>query len=121
MHENPEYLAEALRAGAAGYVLKDASNRRIVAAVRAVLRGESLLNPAVMTWLLQRIAVEADSRPRGASLAAREREVLELLLQGHTNKGIAHRLVIGPGTVKSHVERIIAKRGVADRTQAAGA
>jgi DNA-binding NarL/FixJ family response regulator len=119
MHESPEYLAEALRAGAAGFVLKDASNREIVAAVRAVLRGESLLNPALMTRLLRRLVADANVRPRVGSLTVRELEVLELLVQGHTNKEIARRLVIGPGTVKSHVERIISKLGAADRTQAA--
>lgn len=119
MHESPEYLAEALKAGAAGFVLKDASNREIVAAVRAVLRGESFVNPALMTRLLRRVAADADERPRGESLTVREREVLELLTQGYTNKAIARQLTIGPGTVKSHVERIIAKLGVGDRTQAA--
>jgi DNA-binding NarL/FixJ family response regulator len=121
MHENPDYLLEALKAGAAGYVLKDATQRVVVGAVRQVLRGESLLNAEVATRLLRRLA-EASARPHEAPLAQltpREVEVLRLLAQGLTNREIAARLIVSVGTVKVHVERILAKLGVSDRTQAA--
>ena len=121
MHENPDYLFEALRAGAAGYVLKDATQREVVGAVRQVLRGESLLNAEVATRLLRRLAEEA-ARPHDAplvQLTPREVEVLRLLAQGLTNREIAARLIVSVGTVKVHVERILAKLGVSDRTQAA--
>jgi DNA-binding NarL/FixJ family response regulator len=121
MHENLDYLFEALKAGAAGYVLKDATQREVVGAVRQVLRGESLLNAEVATRLLRRLAEET-ARPHEAPLAQltpREVEVLRLLAQGLTNREIAARLIVSVGTVKVHVERILAKLGVSDRTQAA--
>src|SRR3954470_363199 len=91
MHENPDYLFEALKAGAAGYVLKDATQREVVGAVRQVLRGESLLNAEVATRLLRRLAEET-ARPQetpAATLTPREIEVLRLLAQGLTNREIA--------------------------------
>jgi DNA-binding NarL/FixJ family response regulator len=122
MHENPDYLFEALKAGAAGYLLKDASQREVVTAVRRVLRGESLLNQDLATQLLRRLAGEASgaggARPP-ERLTPREHEVLRLLAQGQTNREIAKSLVVSVGTVKVHVEHIIAKLGVSDRTQAA--
>jgi DNA-binding NarL/FixJ family response regulator len=121
MHENPDYLFEALKAGAAGYVLKDATQREVIGAVRQVLRGESLLNAEVATRLLRRLAEET-ARPQerpAAMLTPREIEVLRLLAHGLTNREIAARLVVSVGTVKVHVERILAKLGVSDRTQAA--
>ena len=121
MHENPDYLFEALKAGAAGYVLKDASQRELVTAVRQVLRGEALLNAEVATRLLQRLATETTQPPPGPTvpLTAREQDVLRLLAQGQTNREIAKNLIVSVGTVKVHVERILAKLGVSDRTQAA--
>jgi len=122
MHENPDYLFEALKAGAAGYLLKDASQREVVTAIRRVLRGESLLNQDLATQLLRRLAGEASgvATPRPPErLTPREHEVLRLLAQGQTNREIAKSLVVSVGTVKVHVEHIIAKLGVSDRTQAA--
>lgn len=121
MHEDPEYLFEALKAGAAGYLLKGASHREIVTAVRQVARGEMLLQPELTTRLLHRLAGEAKVQaeaPR-AELTAREREVLQLLATGQTNREIARQLVVSPGTVKTHIEHIIRKLDVSDRTQAA--
>src|SRR5215207_35082 len=128
MHENPDYLLEALKAGAAGYVLKDAPQEEVVEAVRRVREGESPLDPELAARLLRRLAVEgttrrAGSRPGGGGvsvgqLTPRELEVLELMKLGLTNRQIAQELVISIGTAKNHVEHIIAKLGVSDRTQA---
>lgn len=120
MHETPEYLLEALRAGAAGYVLKDATRAELLSAVRQVLRGEHVLNGGLAARLLQRMVYNAPSQARDATrLTARELDVLRLLVQGKTNREIAAILIISAGTVKVHVEHIIAKLGVSDRTQAA--
>ena len=190
MHENPDYLFEAVKAGAAGYVLKDASGERLLSAVRRTLEGESPLNQELAMRLLVRLARERDdsseegtgggseersgmpspgaigttleggsredgkplaphpiatgpeaSRPEAAhpgahqagsggsgqsrrteqmeSLTPREVEVLRLLSQGQTNPQIAQNLLVSRGTVKIHVQHIISKLGVSDRTQAA--
>jgi two-component system, NarL family, response regulator LiaR len=130
MHENPDYLLEAIRAGAAGYILKDAEGERLVGAVRRTLSGESPLNQDLAMQLLVRMANEAEqdgSPPRAnkrqdstpAGITQREIEVLRLLAQGRSNPEIAEELQISRGTVKIHVQHIIAKLGVSDRTQAA--
>lgn len=128
MHENPDYLLEALDAGAAGYVLKDAPADRLISAVRRTLNGESPLNQELATRLLRRLAEEKQKpysspskrhEPLGEGLTPREAEVLALLTTGQTNQQIAHTLTISKGTAKVHVERIIRKLGVSDRTQAA--
>ena len=121
MYENPEYVSEALAAGAAGYLLKDATHEEVLTTVRQVLRGESPFSPQVLAQLLRRIGAGAanERRPPMEPLTPREWEVLRLLVQGHTNREIARALLITPGTAKSHVERIIRKLGVVDRTQAA--
>ena len=121
MHANPEYLFEALKAGAAGYVLKDVSQRELISAVQKVLHGESILNQELMARLLQRLARETPGQedlPAGR-LSPREREVLELLTKGQTNREIARKLTVSVSTVKIHVEHILAKLEVSDRTQAA--
>jgi DNA-binding NarL/FixJ family response regulator len=119
--EDPDYLLEALKVGAAGYVLKDASRQEVVAAVRQVLNGESPVDVKLATRLLKRLAGEAKG-PAAApaeELTPREREVLGLVAEGKTNAEIAQALFLSVGTVKIHVEHIIAKLGVSDRTQAA--
>jgi len=130
MHENTDYLLEALRAGAAGYVLKDAPQHEVITAVQRVLEGESPLDQELAARLLLRLATKEGGqsnalrglRVRGEPyvepLTPRELEVLELLRLGRTNRQIAQDLVISPGTAKNHVEHIIAKLGVSDRTQA---
>lgn len=119
--ENADYLFSALKAGAAGYLLKDATRRDLLAAVRQVLRGDSILNGDLAARALHRLAREtahpADAGPE--RLTPREREVLHLLVQGLTNRQIARTLVISVSTAKAHVEHIIGKLGVSDRTQAA--
>ena len=121
MHANTDYLFEALKAGAAGYVLKDLSQRELITTVQKVLHGESILNQGLMARLLQRLASEKPTRedlPLGR-LSPREREVLQLLTRGQTNREIARELTVSVSTVKIHVEHILAKLGVSDRTQAA--
>jgi NarL family two-component system response regulator LiaR len=128
MHENPDYLLEAIRAGAAGYILKDASAERLVEAVRRTLDGESPLNQELAMRLLTRMANESEPSARAPEksqdpmpegITPREVEVLRLLAQGRTNLQIAQDLAVSRGTIKSHVQNIIAKLGVSDRTQAA--
>jgi DNA-binding NarL/FixJ family response regulator len=120
-HANPDYLLAALKAGAAGYVLKDVTRQDLLNTIRRVLRGEAVLSGEIATQALQRLT----SQPAGQAaalperLTPREREVLEQIVEGHTNREIAQQLSLSVGTVKIHVEHIIAKLGVSDRTQAA--
>jgi len=120
MHENSDYLISAIRAGAAGYLLKDTSRRELLTAIRHVLQGESFLNTDLTQRLLQSMSSEGgreEALPE--PLTPRELEVLRLLAQGQTNRQIAQNLIISAGTVKVHVQHIIAKLNVSDRTQAA--
>lgn len=124
-YENEDYLLEAIRAGAAGYVLKDAPESQLINAIRKALGGEPTLNRRLATELLRRLANEVrDVLPMQKPtdlpepLTSRELEVLRLLALGYTNRQIAEELVISLGTVKNHVEHIRAKLGVSDRTQA---
>jgi DNA-binding NarL/FixJ family response regulator len=133
MQENPDYLLEAVKAGAAGYVLKGSPNSQIMSAIRGVLEGESPLNQELAMHVIRHLLsgtpqqtkpssesqVHKRPEPLPHSLTKRELEVLRLLAQGQTNQEIAHSLVLSTLTVKTHVQRIIAKLGVSDRTQAA--
>jgi DNA-binding NarL/FixJ family response regulator len=123
LSEDPDYLLEALRVGAAGFVLKDASRREVVLAIRQVLNGESPLDPKLSAQLIRRLAGQAPAKERparsGDELTPRELEVLRLVAEGKTNAEIGQSLFVSVGTVKVHVERIINKLGVSDRTQAA--
>ncbi len=113
-------LLPAIRAGAAGYLLKDAAPAEIVRAIHTAHAGETLLDTAVAARLVAALSSPADSEPRDAdALTAREREVLTLLARGYANKRIAHELGIAEKTVKTHVGHVLAKLGVTDRTQAA--
>jgi DNA-binding NarL/FixJ family response regulator len=116
-----EYVYAAVRAGAGGFLLKDAPRDQLVTAVRTIARGEALLAPAVTKRLIERFvdrptAVEAE--PALGELSARELEVLRLVARGLSNAEIAHELVIGEATVKTHVARILRKLDVRDRVQA---
>jgi DNA-binding NarL/FixJ family response regulator len=124
--EEPTNLLEALEAGASGYVLKHMSPQQIVGAIRRVLDGESPLNQEVAMQLLVRLIEEKQQEKRPAPkpslstpLSPREVEVLELLVRGQSNQGIASNLSISMSTVKNHVHKIITKLGVSDRVQAA--
>jgi len=121
MQEDPEYVLEALKVGASGYLLKESGRPEIVKAIRQVLAGESLLHAGLVAELLQRLGKEQRPAPEAAehTLSDREIEVLSLLAAGKTNREIATLLVLSISTVKTHVEHVIAKLEVADRTQAA--
>jgi two-component system, NarL family, response regulator LiaR len=108
----------AVRAGAAGYLLKDVSPRELAEAIRTVNRGQALLNPTVAAKLMQEFAHE--SRPTASrSLTDREMDVLRLIARGRSNKQIALDLGVAEKTVKTHVSNILGKLQLADRTQAA--
>jgi NarL family two-component system response regulator LiaR len=112
-----ERLLPALRAGAAGYLLKSVQPQELARAVRAAVAGEALIDPAVAARMVAALA--NGSEERADQLTAREREVLALIGRGYANKRIAAELGIAEKTVKTHVSNVLAKLGVADRTQAA--
>jgi DNA-binding NarL/FixJ family response regulator len=119
-HADAEYVVEALRVGAAGYLLKDSSRAQILETARQILRGEAMLHGAQAADLLRRAAGDDQPHPaQRTTLTPRERQVLRLVTEGQTNREIASQLGISAGTVKNHVEHIIAKLNVSDRTQAA--
>ncbi|MFD5460138.1 response regulator [Streptomyces olivaceus] len=119
-----EYVYEALRAGASGFLLKDASADQLADAVRVVAAGDALLAPGITRRLIAEFS-RLDDRPCGplkarvGDLTERETEVLALIAQGLSNAEIAQRLVVAEQTVKTHVGRILVKLGLRDRTQAA--
>jgi DNA-binding NarL/FixJ family response regulator len=139
-HENHNYLLEALKAGAAGYVLKDVGGKQLCEAIRATLSGESPLNGELAKQLLMRLVeqtkdprLKEDPSPSSRSpqpqpspspppifevLTPREGDVLRLLVKGEINQEIARSLLISVSAVKKHVRQIIRKLGVSDRTQA---
>jgi len=117
--DDDEYVFEALRAGAVGYLLKDSSSERLVDAIRAAARGESLLQPSIATKVVAELARTRARAPVDIGLSERELEVARLLVRGASNKQIAAALFVAEGTVKNHVTSILAKLGVEDRTQAA--
>ncbi|GCB51470.1 response regulator transcription factor [Streptomyces sp. NL15-2K] len=121
--ENDEYVYEALRAGADGFLLKRARPAEIVHAVRLVAEGESLLFPASVRQLAAEYGDGGGNRAarqvlERARLTEREAEVLRLMARGLSNAEIAARLIVGTETVKSHVSAVLAKLGARDRTQA---
>jgi DNA-binding NarL/FixJ family response regulator len=119
LHEMPAYVREALAAGACGYVLKDASIEELRGAISQVMAGQSVIPLGLINAALRESEPATQPADPVALLTGREREVLGLVARGLTNKEIARELTVSPATVKAHVERIIAKLGVSDRTQAA--
>ncbi|MER6557812.1 response regulator transcription factor [Streptomyces sp. NPDC001027] len=122
-----EYVYQALRAGASGFLLKDASARQLADGVRVVAAGEALLAPSVTRRLITEFSklsdtpgsVRAAVQASYGDLTERETEVLVLIAQGLSNSEIAERLVVAESTIKTHVSRILVKLGLRDRTQAA--
>jgi DNA-binding NarL/FixJ family response regulator len=117
-----EYVVRALRAGAYGFLLKDAPTSRLIAAVRAAAAGDALIEPSITRRLVERFAAPQEE-PAGLpeavrGLTDREREVLRLMARGLSNAEIAAELVVAETTVKTHVARVLAKLGVRDRVQA---
>lgn len=118
-----DYVYEALRAGASGFLLKDAPPADLISAVRVVAAGEALLAPSVTRRLIadfaqQRPAPRKDRSLRLKGLTPRETEVLELIARGLSNQEIAARLILAEQTVKTHIGRVLAKLGLRDRAQA---
>ena len=115
-----EYVFAALRAGASGFLLKDAPEEQLLAAIRVVADGSSIFAPAVTARLVERFASLGEtSAPAGLDdLTPRELEVLKLVARGLTNSEIAGELVVSDHTVKTHVARLLQKLGLRDRTQA---
>jgi DNA-binding NarL/FixJ family response regulator len=123
--DDDEDVFAALRAGAVGYLLKDVSSARLVEAVHAAARGESVLQPSVAAKVVARFAQLPDAAPEPrpqplvVPLSDRELDVLRLLADGRSNREIAAELFLAEGTVKNHVTNVLAKLGARDRTQAA--
>ncbi len=120
-YDTDEYIFDAIEAGAKGYLLKDASREELFRAVRAVHRGESLIEPGVQSRLLDRLAQlsrQATLSSSNDTLSGRETEVLQLMAHGSANKAIAAVLSISESTVKTHVSNIFQKLEVGQRTEA---
>jgi DNA-binding NarL/FixJ family response regulator len=123
--DDDEYIFDALRAGAVGYLLKDVASAQLVEAIRAVARGESILEPSVAAKVIAEFSRVSSMVPSMQMeqlvepLSERELEILSLIARGASNKEIAGQLFIAEGTVKNHVTHILGKLGVRDRTQAA--
>ena len=117
-----DYVFSALRAGASGFMLKDAPPEELVDAIRVVAGGSALLSPAVTRAVIEEFARHPAGAPAGSpqldELTAREREVLLLLCRGRSNSEIAADLVVSEATAKTHVARVLMKLGVRDRVQA---
>ena len=117
-YDDRQFVVEAVRAGARGYVLKARDAEHLIQTVRLVAGGNMVIDPQLVVALAEELS-SAGSRDRKAeTLTARELEVLQLLAFGHTNKDIAEQLFISPDTVKTHLEHIFEKLGISDRTAA---
>ncbi|MTD46499.1 response regulator [Conexibacter sp. W3-3-2] len=119
MHEDDQYFFQALRIGAAGYVLKSAADRDLLDACRSALRGEPFLYPPAVRALLREhlAAVAAGERDDAEVLTPREQEVVKLVAEAHTNEQIAAALTISVRTVERHRENVLAKLGMRDRVE----
>jgi DNA-binding NarL/FixJ family response regulator len=118
-----EYVFEALRVGASGFLLKNSPPEQLIQAVRLAAGGDALLDPGVTRRIIEKFGELGGGVPSATpegieELTPREHEVLELVAQGLSNAEIAERLVLAPGTVKTHVARVLSKLGLRDRVQA---
>jgi DNA-binding NarL/FixJ family response regulator len=118
MHDNEQYFFEALKAGASGYVLKSAADRDLVEACRAAMRGEPFLYPQAVSALIRDYLQRVDAGDEARDvLTPRELEILKLIAEAHSTKGIAELLVISPKTVERHRANILQKLGMRDRVE----
>jgi two-component system response regulator NreC len=117
MHENDEYIRQVLASGAQGYILKDAAARELLGAIRNVYRGESVLSPAITRLVIEEYLRWGDLQPAQTSdgLSSREREVLQLIAEGHTNRQIGEILSISIKTVQAHRANLMQKLDLHDR------
>ena len=115
MHDDQRYFYDALKAGAAGYVLKHSADTQLVDAIRAALRGEPFISPVAEEELLRNWLQEGDKE--GSELTPRELEVVKLIAEAHTNKQIAQILNLSEKTVESHRGNVLAKLGMRDRVE----
>jgi DNA-binding NarL/FixJ family response regulator len=116
-----EYVYAAVRAGASGFLLKDAPRDQLITGIRTVARGETLLAPVITTRLIERFVAHPppeQAAPQLTTLSSRERDVLLLVARGLSNAEIAAELIVGEATVKTHVARILRKLNLRDRVQA---
>jgi DNA-binding NarL/FixJ family response regulator len=117
MHDNEQYFFEALKAGAAGYVLKASADRDLVEACRAAMRGEPFLYPGAVTALIRDFLAREDTDGELEPLTPRELEILKLIAEAHSTREIAEILVISPKTVERHRANILGKLGMRDRVE----
>jgi DNA-binding NarL/FixJ family response regulator len=118
MHDNEQYLFEALKAGASGYVLKSVADRDLVEACRATMRGEPFLYPGAINALIKDFLERAHAgQDVGDPLSPRETEIVKLIAEGHTGREIAEALVISEKTVERHRSNILDKLGMRDRVE----
>jgi len=117
LHDNEQYFFEALKAGAAGYVLKSSADRDLVEACRAAMRGEPFLYPGAVTALIRDFLAREDSGGELEPLTPRELEILKLIAEAHSTREIAEVLVISPKTVERHRANILGKLGMRDRVE----
>ena len=117
MHDDQGYLRQVLRAGASGYVLKKAADTELLAAIRAAVRGEIFLDPALAKALVDEVMEPKVAAGEALALSDREREVLRLLAHGHTNQQVADRLCIGVKSVETYKARLMEKLGLKGRAE----
>ncbi len=117
-YESDDHILGAIEAGASGYLLKAAPQEEIIAGVRSVAAGQTVLAPSIATKLVQRMRGGSTASPPPPALSARETEVLRLVAAGRSNPEIARALFIGEATVKTHLQHVFEKLGVSDRTRA---
>lgn len=117
MHDNEQYLFEALKAGASGYVHKSVADRDLIRACRAALRGEPFLYPGALSTLIREFLTREHTHDEASLLSPREEEVLKLIAEGYSGKDIASTLFISPKTVERHRANLLAKLGMRDRLE----
>lgn len=120
-YDEDEWLFDAIRSGASGYLLKDTPRKELLDAVKGTAAGKSYVDPAVMGKILSHVeqGTQAEPAPTAIHLTQREREILRLLARGLANTDIAHQLYLSEGTVRNYTSALFEKLGVSDRTQAA--